>query len=220
MKNLIFAPTGSPSLLRRASEPLWLTTNGAVFLAMVLAHRGIKMGAGDDAELFARPLTQTIYIAWHRYNYLLVHLMKRWPAERRPTLIMHDGIASRALTHESSVWMGFTTFVYSRRSSTSPRQQIIDYMKQSGASILLLPDAGGPYGVVKPGVVELSAATGASVTPVGVRSEGTLKFGKTLQHELPWSGSTLESEVGPTLAPEEVNQARCQQELEALSARP
>src|SRR5689334_16950717 len=86
------------------------------------------------------------YVAWHRYNFASTHALAQLPGPLRPTLVMHDGLASRALTHEASAWFGFETFVFRRRSPVPPRAQIVDYVRASGRSIAILPDAGGPYG--------------------------------------------------------------------------
>lgn len=203
--------------------PLWLLSNGAVYLASTAAQRFVHIVPGDEAALAAAQAQAggpMLYIAWHRYNYVLAQLMMRWPERSRPTLIMHDGLASRALTHESSVWLGFTTFVFTRRGRRPPRQQIIDYIRRSGASILILPDAGGPYGVVKPGIVELAAACGAPVLPLGVHCQGTLRLGRTLRHELPRPGCRLALRAGPLIPAAAVTKERCQAALDDLELRP
>lgn len=208
---------------QRLATPLWLLSNGAVYLACAAAQRLVRIEPGDEPAVQAARAQAggpVLYIAWHRYNYVLAQLMLRWPEPLRPTLIMHDGLASRALTHESSAWLGFTTFVFTRRGRRPPRQQIRDYITRTGASILLLPDAGGPYGVVKPGIVELAAACAAPVQPLGVRCQGTLRLGRTLRHELPRPGCRLTLRAGPLLPAAVVTRERCQAELEALELPP
>jgi hypothetical protein len=157
-----------------------------------------------------------IFIAWHRYNYLCAQALRHWPEHYRPTLIMHDGLASRALTHESSVWMGFNTFVFLRQSEVPPRQQIIEYIKISGDSILLLPDSGGPYKEVKPGVVEIATACQATVWPLTVYSQGAFPLGRTLRHYLPTPWCRLVVRLGAPIPPREVTLPRCQAALDAL----
>jgi len=208
------------SLVRALSEPLWLCSNAAVYLAITAVNRFVTIEPGDEAQVFAAQARQgdapILYIAWHRYNYVLAQLMQRWPAAARPTLIMHDGLASRALTHESSRWSGFTTFVFARRSPKSPREQIAEYVRESGASILLLPDAGGPYRVAKPGIVELAKLTGAPVLPLSVRHRGARTLGHELRHVLSLPGTHLSLRAGPLIPSEEVTLPRCQRALSDL----
>ena len=90
-------------------------------------------------------------------------------------------------------------------------------MNQSSASIL--PDAGGPYGAVKPGVIEIATGTGATVTPLAVHCKGTVELGRQLQHELPWPGCTLKLQAGAPIPASEVNLARCKASLDELSSR-
>jgi hypothetical protein len=221
---LIFGDrVGTPqNHFKSLSEPFWWLTNAAVFAGLTIANQVVTIEPGDEEKVLAaqrsRIGTPILYVAWHRYNYVLSQVLRSLPEAARPTLIMHDGLASRALTHESGVWSGFTIFVFARKSTRSPREQIADYIKQTGASILLLPDAGGPYRIAKPVIVELSRLTGAPVIPLGVRHRGACILGQKLQQVLPIPGSCLALRAGPLVPMEEVTLLRCQHELAELES--
>ncbi|HEY2514119.1 MAG TPA: hypothetical protein VGI39_24800 [Polyangiaceae bacterium] len=197
-------------------EPLFKATNLGVFAAM----RGIASTA--KVELSPLPLTDArpaLFLAWHRYNYVCALTLRALPRDARPTLVMHDGIASRALTHESSVWFGFETLVFRRRSPVPPRQQIIDYVRRTGRSLVVLPDSGGPYGRMKPGTIEIAEATGAVLVPFTVRAVGTATLGHTLRHVVPLPGCRLSVVFGAPLnvrEPREATVEDCQRSLDDL----
>ena len=210
--------SATTKLRERLMRPLGLASNALVYLTnMAIAHRVVSEGSlpSETAQALAAR-DPKILIAWHRYNYLCAHVMRHWPQGCRPTLIMHDGLSSRLLTHESSVWLGFDTFVFARRAALSPRQQIAEYLRRTQRSILLLPDSGGPYGVVKPGVVEIATACAASVWPLAIAQTGALELGKKLRHLLPLPGCHLDLRFGAPIPPESVTQQRCQDALDAL----
>ena len=186
-------------------DPLLLASNAALFAANALVNPTAKVvfrepfvpsDAGADAANDKRPL---IYITWHRLNYVCVPVFLSLPADVRPTLIMHDGVASRALSHHSSVWMGFESFVFRRRSTVSPREQIAHYIRSTGRPTLNLPDSGGPYGVVKPGILEVARACDARLVPFHVSAARVLSVGKTLGHEVPLPYCRIEVRRGHPL---------------------
>ena len=57
----------------------------------------------DDAKSDGRPL---IYVTWHRLNYVCTPMFLALAPELRPTIIAHDGVASRAFSHQSCAWLG------------------------------------------------------------------------------------------------------------------
>lgn len=190
---------------------LFFASNAAVFAVNYPAVRLAGVRFASPPEQLPRP---AVLFAWHRFNYALTPALLRMPASLRPTLVMHDGLASRALTHASSEWLGFERFVFARRSSTPPREQIAEYVRSAGRSIFLLPDSGGPYGVVKPGIVAIARACGVPVVPVRVRCDRALVVGRTLRHVVPLPGSTIDIAFGDPIPPERVDQAACQAALD------
>jgi hypothetical protein len=170
----------------------------------------------QDERCRSRPM---LMMAWHRFNYVLAGALMHLAPEERPTLLMHDGLASRALTHESSVWAGFEVFAYRRRSAVPPRTQIIDYVRSSHRPLLLLPDAGGPYGKAKPGIVEIARATGACVLPLSAQVDKAWVLGSTLNHLVPKPGARIRITVGEPLDGATLRVEDCQAALEHLEAQ-
>lgn len=203
-------------------DPLCKVTNGVVYgLTRALGswtrfdwHPPLATRL-EDERCRTRPV---LMIAWHRFNYVLAAALLKVPAELRPSLLMHDGLASRALTHESSVWAGFEVFAYRRRAATPPRAQIVEYLRTSQRSLLMLPDAGGPYGKVKPGVVEIARATEALVLPLSVRLDRAWRLGSSLNHVVPRPGAQARILVGDLLEGATVRVEDCQEALERLEA--
>jgi lysophospholipid acyltransferase (LPLAT)-like uncharacterized protein len=195
----------------RALDALLAPSNAAVFAVNYVAARTARVRFTRPAEQL--PLC-AVYFAWHRYNYAVTPALVRLPPALRPTLVMHDGLASRALTHASSEWLGFERFAFARRSGASPTQQIADYVRRTGRSIFLLPDSGGPYGVVKPGIARIARACDVPAVPVRVRCDRKIVVGRTLRHVLPLPTATIEVDFGDPIAPGDVTVEACQRALE------
>jgi lysophospholipid acyltransferase (LPLAT)-like uncharacterized protein len=199
-------------------DPLLFGSNAAVFGATVAVHRTARI---TFREPFVPPETEgddrpLIYVTWHRMNYACTPVFLALPAERRPTLIMHDGLASRAFSHRSAVWGGFECFAFRRRSKVPAREQIAAYVRSTRRPILNLPDSGGPYGVMKPGILEVAKACDARLVPFQVEASPALSLGKTLRHVLPLPFCHLEVRRGPALDPDSSVET-CQHALDALA---
>ena len=181
---LIHADVPHARATPRVLEPLFLLSNASVFAlhAPALLSARVRLEGVAPLERETRPL---VFLSWHRFNFAATAALRALPPRIRPTLVMHDGVASRAITHESSAWLGFDTFVFRRRSPVSPRQQIIDYVRATGRSIVNLPDSGGPYGVMKPGILEVARACDARIVPFAVAAHPSLTLGRTLRHVVP-----------------------------------
>jgi hypothetical protein len=200
-------------------DPLLVGSNAALYLL------NLAVGTSSTVrfrEPFVSPETETrgrpvIYLAWHRLNYAMVPALLTLPPAERPTLLMHDGVASRAFSHRSCVWMGFEAFAFRRRSPVSPREQIAQYVRSTGRSILNLPDSGGPYGVVKPGILEVARACNAWLAPFQVTVEPALHVGKTLRHVIPLPFSRVEVRRGPLLDGATATVDECQRAMDALA---
>jgi len=187
MGRLVHAEVEHAAATPRALEPLFVLSNASLFALHAPALWSARVAFAQPIAPLAdaartRPL---VWLAWHRYNFAATAALRALPAALRPTLVMHDGLASRALTHEASAWLGFETFVFRRRSPVSPRAQLVDYMRATGRSIVNLPDSGGPYGVMKPGILEVARACDARIVPFAVAAHPSLTLGRTLRHVVP-----------------------------------
>lgn len=197
-------------------EPLFWASNVAVYAAHAAAGRTLRARWRElpvRAHESGRPV---IYLAWHRFNYAAAFVIRELPEEWRPALIMHDGLASRALTHESSTWLGLDAFVFRRRSPVSPRDQIVDFVRRTRRHVFNLPDSGGPYGRMKPGIVEIARECDAILQPIAIQTRGTLTLGRTLRHVVPLPFCTLEAIAGDPLDGRTATAADCQCALDAL----
>jgi hypothetical protein len=202
----------------RALEPLFVLSNASLFALHAPSMWSARVTFAEPLEPLveaarARPL---LWLTWHRFNFAATAALRALPASIRPTLVMHDGLASRALTHEASVWLGFETFVFRRRSEVAPRAQLVDYVRRSGRSIVNLPDSGGPYGVMKPGILEVARACDALIVPFVVDAQPALALGRRLRHVVPLPFARVTLRRGAPLADATVDD--CQRALDALVA--
>jgi lysophospholipid acyltransferase (LPLAT)-like uncharacterized protein len=193
------------------TNPLLLASNAAIYALNLPAVRFSRVRFASPPEALPRP---AILFAWHRFNYAVTPALAHMPPSIRPTLVMHDGLASRALTHESSEWLGFERFAFARRAAASPRDQIAEYVRTTSRSIFLLPDAGGPYGKVKPGIVAIARACGVPVVPVRVRCDRAIVVGRRLRHVVPLPGATIDVDFGEPIPPDFIDTGRCQAALD------
>ena len=167
-------------------------------------------------ELVPKTDKPIIYITWHRMNYAATPVFRAVPSRDRPTFIAHNGVASRAFSHQAPVWLGFDVFAFRKGRERSPRDQIIEYIRTTRRPVLNLPDSGGPYGKMKPGILEVARACDAVVVPFIVVSEGAATVGKKMKHVLPMPFSRLEARRG-ALLDGHASAADCQRELDALA---
>ncbi len=184
---------------KRWLEPVLLGSNAALYTANLLTSPTTKVVFREPFLQDAESDRPIIYITWHRLNYVSIPIFLALPREARPTLVAHDGVASRAFTHHSAIWIGFDVFVFWRRSSVPAREQIALYIRETRRPILNLPDSGGPYGVMKPGILEVARACNARIVPYQVTSTPTVTVGRTLAHVMPVPFSRLDVRRGPSL---------------------
>ncbi|HEX9100926.1 MAG TPA: hypothetical protein VF997_01915, partial [Polyangia bacterium] len=212
MGRLVHAEVAHTAATPRALEPLFVLSNASLFALHAPAMLSARV-------VFAEPLAPLVeaarvrplvWLAWHRFNFAATAALRALPEALRPTLVMHDGLASRALTHEASAWLGFETFVFRRRSTVSPRAQLVDYVRATGRSIVNLPDSGGPYGVMKPGILEVARACGALVVPFAVAARPSLTVGRRLRHVVPLPFARVTLRRGEPLAADDAGVAECQ----------
>jgi hypothetical protein len=69
---------------------------------------------------------------------------------------------------------------------------------------------------MKPGAIEIAAATGAALVPFTVRAVGTATLGHTLRHVVPLPGCRLSVVFGATLEPRDASVDDCQRALDDL----
>lgn len=196
-------------------EPLLFGSNAALFAAHLAVTPTARLVFREPFVLEAELDRPRIYITWHRFNYVATPVLLSLPSDQRPTLIAHDGVASR-FSHRSTAWMGFEVLVFRRRSSTPPRQQIIDYVRATRRSIVNLPDSGGPYGVMKPGILEVARACDARIIPFQTTADRAVSVGRELEHVIPLPRCRIEVRRGAALDGT-VTVDDCQRALDALA---
>jgi hypothetical protein len=162
-------------------------------LVAALAYPGLRTArvswGPDLGPLLASLRERTrpvIFYSWHAYELPLLCAVYQLPADIRPVGIGHDGILSRTF-QMATAWLGIPVWVYRRRSSVRPGQQIIDLIQSAPEPPVLglIPDAGGPYGTVKPGILTVARATGAYLIPVAVRTEPVARLRRPAPYLLP-----------------------------------
>jgi lysophospholipid acyltransferase (LPLAT)-like uncharacterized protein len=202
-----------------ASEPLFLLSNALFLLVLAptlftVSVRWPPLARRLQAEVEQRwrPL---IYMGWHAYSWAAYLVFRGLPESIRPTSLAHDGVASRFNSRCGS-WLGFHTLVYRRRAQTPPAQQIIDYVRRCRRHLVLFPDSGGPYRVLKPGIADIAQALDALVVPFAIRSQRALRLGSDMQHVLPLPTSRLELVCGAPLAGRSVDPHACGRALAEL----
>lgn len=180
----------------RVLDPLLLTSNATLY---ALARAVVPTSRVVFREPFVERGRPAIYVTWHRMNYVATPVFLALASEDRPTMIVHDGAASRAFSHHSLRWLGFDVFQFHRRAKVPPREQIARYVRDTGRSILNLPDSGGPYGKVKPGTLDVARACGACVVPFVAVGSRVLTVGERLEHVIPLPFGRIDVRRGPAL---------------------
>jgi hypothetical protein len=172
----------------------------------------------DPLIAFLRGRTRpVIFYSWHAYELPILCAVYHLPQDVRPLGIGHDGLLSRVFQRATS-WLGVPVWVYRRRSAVRPGQQIIDLIETAPEPPILglIPDAGGPYGTLKPGILRIARATRSHLLPVAVRADPSLLQRQPARYVIPLplahvkvhTGTPLD---GSTVTPEEAHAA-----LEAL----
>lgn len=216
MGRLVHADVAHARATPRALEPLFWLSNASLFAL----HAPAMLSARVEFATPLGPLVDAargralVWLTWHRFNFAATAALRALPQTLRPTLVMHDGVASRALTHEASAWLGFETFVFRRRSAVSARAQLVDYVRASGRSIVNLPDSGGPYGVMKPGILEVARACDALVVPFVVDARPALTVGRALRHVVPLPFARVTLRYAPPRDAAELTVDDCQRALD------
>ena len=163
-------------------------------------------------EKHRRPI---IFYSWHEYEPLVFLAFRDVPNPLKPTAIGHDGLLSRML-QRTGARLGFHVWIYRRRSPVSPKEQIIDLIQTRKCNIGLIPDAGGPYRKIKPGIVDIARATNALVVPVITLGRPALTVPWPKRYHLPLPFFSLVVYSGTPLDGSTTTVPECQHALEAL----
>lgn len=167
---------------------------------------------------FLRDQTRpVIAYGWHAYELLTWLAIKIFPPELMPVAIAHDGFLSRTL-HRPSSWYGFPVWVYRRKSSLRPKEQLIEFMRNERPIIGLFADAGGPDGQVRQGLVDLAQATESWMVPFAMRTSPGLAVGSRQRYFIPLPFSTVTAFHGAPLDGRWITRQQCQAGLENLES--
>ena len=168
--------------------------------------------------LFEERTRPLICYGWHAYELSTFSAFREFPRRLMPTVIGHDGFLSRVL-QQVSTWYGFPVWVYRRHSPVGPRTQLIDLLANGQAVIVLFPDAGGPDGRVKPGIVEVARATGARLVPIAVHAHPVIRIPGPRRYLLPLPFARVVAHYGDPLDGGRCTVADCERALGLLEQR-
>lgn len=203
----------------RLLRPIAFVANGLMTAWMYPSWRTATIRwAPSYEELLDRARESSrsiIFYSWHEYEPLIFLAFRDIPRKLKATAIGHDGLLSRML-QRTGARLGFHIWIYRRRSPVRPKDQIIDLIRSRGCHIGLIPDAGGPYRRIKPGIAEIARATNALVVPVvpNGRPSFTIRWPKPFRFPLPFSSVVVHH--GAPLDGSTVTVETCQIALEAL----
>ncbi len=202
--------------------PVALVSNVAVMASVYIPWRTARIRwippLADVTQSIADSNRPLIYYSWHAYEPFLLLAFRDIATQWIPHAIGHDGIASRSLQH-AVAWLGVPVWVYRRRSPVTPTQQIIQLVMEQRRHVALVPDAGGPYGSVKPGLAEIARAVDAWVIPVVVRARGRLGIRRPWRYGFPLPFCSVDVHSGEPLEGRIAGVDRFQLALEALETR-
>lgn len=205
--------------LSRLLEPVIYISNLAVaawiYPAWSTARVRWKPDLAALIRLFEERTQPLICYGWHAHELLMFCAFRKVPRRLMPTAIGHDGFLSRALQHFST-WYGVPVWVYRRHSTVRPTTQLIDLLANSREAICLFPDAGGPDGLVKPGIVEVARATGARLVPMAVEAHPVVAISGRRRYLLPLPFARVVAHYGDPLDGGQCTVADCQRALELL----
>ena len=170
------------------------------------------LGLMDRAREERRPI---IFYSWHEYEPLTFLAFRDVPDPIKVTVIGHDGLLSRML-QQTAARLGFHVWIYRRRSPVRPKEQIIKLIQTRQCNIGLIPDAGGPYRKVKPGIAEIARATNALVVPLVTVGRRTVTVPWPKRFVLPLPFCSLVVWHGTALDGSTTTVAECQNALEGL----
>ncbi|MGB5894893.1 MAG: hypothetical protein WBG58_12015 [Ignavibacteriaceae bacterium] len=161
-----------------------------------------------------RPL---IYYSWHAYSALGVYSFLNAPRELMPILIGHDGFKSQVV-QRCMAWFGWHVWFYRRHSPVRRRMQIIELVRTTGCHIALMADAGGPYGHVKSGLVDVAEATNSLLVPFVLTGRRILKLERPRRYRVPLPFCSLSFHYSEPLDGRTTSLEQCQHALDTLES--
>ena len=203
-------------------QPLIYVNNVALAASVYPGWRTARVRWDPNEARLRRLLrdrpSSVIFYTWHAYILLIVCAFKGFPADLKPTGIGHDGFRSRAV-QQTITWFGCPVWAYRRTSPVRPKQQLADYLAGSRRIVGLFPDAGGPEGEMRPGIVEVARETNSLLVPmvVAARPMATVRAPQRLCLPLPFS--SVSAYWDEPIAGDEATVNRCRTALERLEAR-
>lgn len=216
-----YAGSSSLSRYRHWLNPFYILTNVLFFLVYYPCLKTSRITWNPDYEdwlaAHARSDRPLIYYTWHAYSWWFISAVMALPAKDRPVGISNDGIMSR-MNSGSSTWFGVDMVEFRRHAADAPREQIARFVDESGRSIMIFPDAGGPYRRIKPGLITIARATGSGIVPVVLDVRPRVPFGFRMKHLLPVPFARLRVRLGEPIDPVDVTPASLAAELETLEA--
>ncbi len=203
-------------------EPLVFATNVALTAWIYPCWRTARVRWSPSLEALARRIEggrrPIIYYSWHAYEPLMPLAFRDVPEQFVVTAIGHDGLLS-CMVQRTAAWFGYDLWIYRRKSPIRPKEQIIELVRTRGCNIGLFPDAGGPYGRVKPGAAEIARATEALLVPLVVRGRRILTLKWPWQYRFPLPFCSLVVYNGTPLDGRDTSIDECQKALEELEER-
>jgi len=203
----------------RLLHPIAIVTNALMTAWMYPSWRTAKIRwAPSYEELIehAREVGRSIiFYSWHEYEPLIFLAFRDIPQPLKAIAIGHDGLLSRML-QRTGARLGFHIWIYRRRSPIRPKDQIIDLIRSRMCHIGLIPDAGGPYRKIKPGIAEIARATNALVVPLVPVGHPSLTFRWPKPFRFPLPFSSVVVQYGAPLDGATVTVEMCQIALETL----
>ena len=202
-------------------HPIFLVTNGLAALWIYPCWRTIDVRWVPPPEALLRRVQSTrrplIYYSWHAYSSLGVYAFVNAPCELVPIVVGHDGFKSQ-IVQRSLAWVGWHVWFYRRHSPVPRRQQIIDLMRTTGRHIAVMADAGGPYGRVKSGIVEVAASTNALLVPFVLTGRRILELERPRRYRVPLPFCQLTFHSGEPLDGRAASLGQCQDALDRLES--
>jgi lysophospholipid acyltransferase (LPLAT)-like uncharacterized protein len=206
----------------RASAPLVAVCNFAVAVWLYPSLLTSRINWNPDLASLLRVVRERskpiIYYLWHEYELLAVCAFRNNPSDVRPMPIGHDGILSCILQH-STAWFGYSIWVYRRRSSVRPKDQLVNFLRSGPYVVGLFADSGGSDGVVRPGLPEVARLSEAMLIPLAIRAQPsiTLTWPKKFSFPLPFS--SIEVFWGQPIDGGKASVEICQKALNIQEAR-
>jgi len=164
---------------------------------------------------FDRERRPIIYYAWHGDSWWSIYAAMSLPDALRPVGICNDGVLSR-LNSTSGSWLGVDMFEFERHGDSSPRDQIIDFVRSRQRHVMVFPDAGGPYRQLKPGVLSIARDANADLVPIRLHVRPDVTIGRSMQHRIPLPFTRIECRWGAPLRADQASVESATQRLERL----